>query len=168
METQKLSSLKNPRKVLCLLLFFGALVFGGMNIPGRFSVTTTPSLKYRVFFLKNISDDASKIRKDDYVLFNMSTGYINNGKRFDAIKKVSCVSGEYLTVKDKNYFCNGQFIGHAKDVSSIGKPVNNFLFDGQMPEGMIFVTGDHIDSYDSKYFGFVRRKDVKAIASPMF
>ena len=161
----KLSSLSDPRKVLYLLLFIGSLVFGGMNIPSRFSVTTTPSLKHRVFFLKNTSIG---IKKGDYVLFNMSTSYINNGKRFNAIKEVSCVPGEYLTVKDKNYSCNGQFIGHAKDVSLRGEPVNNFQFDGHIPEGMIFVTGDHKNSYDSKYFGFLRRKDVKAIACPIF
>ena len=163
----KLSNLSDPRKILYLLLFMGILVFGGINIPSRFSVTTTPSLKHRVFFLKKTSD-GSEIKKGNYVLFNMSTSYINNGKRFNAIKGVSCVSGEYLTVKDKAYFCDGQFIGHAKDRSLRGEPVNNFLFNGQIPEGMIFLTGDHKDSYDSKYFGFFRRKDVKAIACPIF
>lgn len=167
MEKLKLSNLRDPRKVLYLLLFIGALVFGGINIPSRFSVTITPSLKHRVFFLKNTSN-GSEIKKDNYVLFNMSTSYINNGKRFNAIKEVSCVSREYLTVKDKNYFCDEQFIGHAKDISLRGEPVNNFLFDGHIPEGMIFVTGGHKDSYDSKYFGFLRRKDVKAIAYPIF
>ena len=167
MEKLKLSNLRDPRKVLYLLLFIGALVFGGISIPSRFSVTITPSLKHRVFFLKK-TFDGSEIKKGDHVLFNMSTSYINNGKRFNAIKEVSCVSREYLTVKDKNYFCNGQFIGHAKDISLRGEPVNNFLFDGQIPEGMIFVTGSHKDSYDSKYFGFLRRKDVKAIAYPIF
>ena len=99
----------------------------------------------------------------------LSTTHIQDGEPLKTTKKVGCVSGDSLSVKwKKHYYCNGTYLGYAKDKSIKGNPVENFIHNGIIPEGMLFVIGDHPDSYDSKYFGFLRKENVKAIAYPIF
>jgi len=46
--------------------------------------------------------------------------------------------------------------------------VEAFSFSGKVPDGALFVVGDSPDSYDSRYFGFLRKEDVIKIAHPVF
>jgi signal peptidase I len=149
-----------------VFIFTAVLIVGGSLIPTRFAFTTTVSLNHRIFFLKHISD-IREIAKHDYVMFPMHTKLILEGKEFTAIKQVTCDAGDKLEVKGKDYFCNGKSLGSAKSKSLRGEPLTQFVFNGAVPSGMLFVTGHHKDSYDSRYFGFVRREDVKAIAHPI-
>ncbi len=149
-----------------VLIFIAVLVAGGSLIPSRFAFTTTVSLKHRLFFIKNVSCDA-QVRKNSYVMFPLHTQLILEGKEFVAIKQVTCQPGDMLEAKGKGYYCNGELIATAKPVSLKGEPLAAFDFNGRVPSGMLFVTGHHKDSYDSRYFGFVRREDVKAIAYPL-
>jgi len=41
------------------------------------------------------------------------------------------------------------------------------VFNGKVPEGTLFVSGQHRDSFDSRYWGFLDRKKVEAIAHPL-
>lgn len=156
------------RKALYALIAVVIAALGGMYIPGRISVTLTPSLDKRVFLLSEATS-GMKIKKGDYVMFMLSTHYINNGRPVRTIKRVGCTEGSTLSVKwEKYYYCNNMYIGQAKDKSLKGEPVKSFRFNGEVPNGALFVVGDHPDSYDSKYFGFLRKEDVKAIAHPIF
>lgn len=71
------------------------------------------------------------------------------------IKKVACDSGDRLFVMDKVYYCNDKLISIAKDKDRKGNKVDNFKFNGVIPDGKLFVIGTNKDSYDSKYFGFI-------------
>ncbi len=149
-----------------LVIFVAVLIAGGALLPSRFAFTTTVSLKYRLFFLKHVSGDAP-VRKSNYVMFPMHTHLILEGKEFVAIKQVACQPGDTLEVKGRDYYCNGEFIASAKPLSMRGEPLAAFQFSGAVPADMFFVTGHHKDSYDSRYFGFLRKEDVKAIAYPI-
>jgi len=163
---QKLLNL-NIVKALFIVIIL-ALV--GMYIPQKISVTLTPSLDKRVFYLSSIDKSTEKyIGKGTYVMFEFQSELFNNGKSIKAIKKVGCSAGDKLDIKYINhYYCNGVFLGVAKEKSKKGEPVENFKFVGIIPDKKIFVIGDHPDSYDSRYFGFLETKDVKAIAYPIF
>ncbi len=160
LDLQKLSRHKY------LLIFVTVLIAGGALLPSRFAFTTTVSLKHRFFFLKNVSGDVP-VRKNSYVMFPMHTQFILEGREFVAIKQVSCQPGDTLELKGRDYYCNGEFIASAKPLSMKGEPLSAFRFSGPVPSGMLFVTGHHKDSYDSRYFGFVRKEDVKAIVYPI-
>jgi len=83
----------------------------------------------------------------------VETGKCNGIK---VTKKVGCVAGDLLEVRKGNaFFCNHVLIGHAKDKTKDGQPLNVFLFNGTVPEGKLFAFGTNKDSYDSRYFGFV-------------
>ncbi len=148
------------------VLFMAGLVFAGMAIPPRIAVTMTPSLDKRIFFIKE--KNPTEVRKSDYVLFTCDFSRVDPEFPTVAIKRVACTAGEILRTQGNVYFCEGESIGMAKDVSLGGERVAKFVYDGVIPEGYIFVAGDHRDSYDSKYFGFLRKRDVQAIVYPLF
>jgi hypothetical protein len=50
-----------------------------------------------------------------------------------AVKRIACTTGDFLDSKEGGYFCNGTFIGKAKDQSLRGTPTKKFLFNGTHP-----------------------------------
>jgi conjugal transfer pilin signal peptidase TrbI len=132
----------------------------------RIAVTVTPSLRYRVFYLKDCSE--KEIRKGEYVLFNLDHPVTRDLRFEKTIKQVVCAPGDQLSVNDRDYYCNGIFIGRAKDVSLRNEKVTNFVYSGEVPARSLFVMGHHKDSYDSRYFGFISSNDVEKMAYPLF
>jgi len=142
-----------------------ALVFG-LLLPGRIAVAISPSLNHRIFVItKSFTPD--EIRKGDYVVFTVRSHYIKNGKAARLLKKVSCVAGQMLETKAREYYCDGEYLGMAKQYSLKGEPVDSFVYSGTVPEGKLFVTGNHRDSFDSRYLGFIERRNVEGIAHPL-
>lgn len=159
----RLSSLKNSKNFR-LFLFFFSLILCGSLIPSRLSVSLTPSLDHRLFYLDRFPNPYA-IKKYDYVLFTFSSRYINDGKPVKAIKQVACDEGKILRVTGNAYYCNGnEYIGRAKDYSLKGERLKNFVYNGKVPESYVFVAGRHKDSFDSRYYGFIKKKDIEAIA----
>lgn len=160
--------LKNfSRNEVCQIAMIASAFAIGLLIPSRISVTITPSLQHRVFLVADLTDPR-EIRKDVYVLFILRSPKIFGGKPTPAIKFVGCAGGEHLEQKERDYYCNGIYLGRAKDFSLAGEKLNRFQYDGRVPDDSIFVLGQHKDSYDSRYFGFIKKKDVKKIAYPLF
>jgi type IV secretory pathway protease TraF len=85
------------------------------------------------------------------------------------LKKVVCDEGDILTVdNDKRFFCNGVYVGKAKDRALDGSALTNFVWNGPVPPGMILAMGEHKDSYDGRYYGFVQKTSVLNKAHPVF
>lgn len=162
MQNKSNSPKKYDWTVFLLVL---SLAIAGAVIPSRFTVNPTPSLAATLFLLKSSPDT---VRKGDYVVFKLKeTDRHAPGKQL--IKQVTCDQGERLTVKDKEYWCNGnEHLGKAKDLSLKGERLDNFAYNGIIPKGFCFVSGYHKDSYDSRYWGFLNKNDIRALAYPVF
>ncbi len=147
----------------------------GMLIPGRICITLTPSLNKRVFWM---SHNVENIQRNDYVLFTLDTGHLSpdvsipddvrKGDEVQVMKRVACVTGDLLKVDGQDYFYNDSFIGRSKLLSIKGKRLTPFTYNGIVPEGLVFLIGDHPDSYDSRYYGFIDRMTFQAHAWPIF
>lgn len=144
------------------------LLVAGTLLPYKFSVTLTPSLKHRIYWLTRNPD---KVVRGDYVLFHHKelAAKVGMKKSEEMLKVIGCNEGDQLTVDaEKKFYCNGEYLVRAKDISLKGEPLQHFVFNGQIPKGVMFVMGQHKDSYDSRYFGFVDKNRILAKAYPIF
>ena len=141
----------------------------GTALPYKISVTITPSLNKRLYW---INHNPAHVGHGDYVLFhfrNEKIASIMTDKSRHMMKIIGCDEGETLTVDaNKNFCCNGEYLVKAKDLSLKGEPLQHFRFNGKIPEGLMFVMGQHKDSYDSRYFGLLEKTRVIAKAYPLF
>jgi len=156
----------NIRKVLTLSFILYSLLFGIYFTHNHIAITLTPSLTNTLFYL---SDAAGKeIRKGNYVVFSLSDP-ITHRLRFSKVtKKVACVAGDLLRVDGRDFYCNDEHLCQAKETSLTGEKLSHFQFNGVIPAGSLFVVGEYKDSYDSRYFGFIKEGSVEKIAYPLF
>jgi conjugal transfer pilin signal peptidase TrbI len=155
-----------PRKGLCLLAGFLILSFVGAVIPGRLSISLSNSVGYRLFYYKP-QFTSSLLKKDTFVLFDVYTKLRPDCWPCQVVKKIACVEGDVLSQEETTFYCNEEYIGTAKPFATDGTPLQAFQFNGVIPRGKLFVVGACVDSYDSRYIGFIDKKDVKAIVVPI-
>lgn len=142
------------------------LSLSGYWFCSRLVFAISPSLSHRVFVL----DRSGRVpRKGDYVIFTLTSPLMENGKKQRVIKEVTCAPGETLRVDARNryFYCNGIYLGMAKLITLKGKALPLFVFNGKVPEGKLFVSGQHRDSFDSRYWGLLDRARVEALAKPL-
>lgn len=132
------------------------------------TVTLTPSLTHRVFWRSTSPAGVRAVHTGSYIIFeHVVPAPLNRLVR--VVKRVGCSSGETLTADaNDDYYCNGQYLGRAKRRTLLGEPLTPFRYNGVVPDGMLFVVGDHRDSYDSRYIGFVQHEMVEEIAWALF
>lgn len=138
------------------------------------SVTLTPSVKHRIWWL---SDDIEQIRHGRYVLFllpyetvegELVSESVRQGEDVRAIKRVGCDEGEILSRRERAFYCGEELLGLAREKSSSGRPLTPADVSGRIPVGQAFLIGDHPDSFDSRYFGLVPKESYLAWARPIF
>ncbi len=140
----------------------------GAWMPQHIDVTLTPSIKYRVFWVKG-KPSANEPLKGKYIMFDEPDNpYLPHPKTRCTTKKVVCAGGDHLDVEGDNFICNGRLLGIGKHYTLKGQPVKLFAFNGVIPDGSLFVMGDHADSFDSRYHGFISINGVKAVEVPIF
>lgn len=128
------------------------------------SVTFTHSLTHRVFWRSDNPALIKTVHTGNYVIFRHFVPAPLN-RVTQLIKRVGCSSGEVLAVDAQDdYFCNGRYLGRAKHKTLRGEPLTPFRYNGVVPPEMLFLIGDHRDSYDSRYMGFIETKDIREIA----
>lgn len=136
-----------------------------LTLPRYFCVALPPSLFHKLFW---IDRNTSRIGRGDYVLFS-HRDMATRGRTMLMVKLVGCNEGDMLTVDNiKRYYCNGEYIGRAKDKGLNGTPLRNFDWNGPVPAGKILPMGQHKDSYDGRYYGFIAKSEVKGKAHPVF
>jgi len=151
------------------IVVLAALLVGSW-LPARISISTSPSLPHRIFFL---SKNKADIRTGDYLVFNHSdTSFTKNGLQpanDQMIKQVGCSPGENLSQDgDNKYFCNEQYLGTALAADSTGRKLPIFHFSGPVPQNSYFMVGAKPRSFDSKYFGFVHAEEILYTALPLW
>ena len=151
-----------------IFIGFCLIVFYYLGVAPHLTVAVTGSLRYKLFWT-DLAPDVSKISKGSYVRFELHHPLLVNPVTHMAIKEVVCAGGDSLRVDDhKQYFCNEQALGAAKDKALTGALLKHFVFNGVVPQDALFVMGHHKDSLDSRYVGFVNRSMVKQIAYPLY
>jgi conjugal transfer pilin signal peptidase TrbI len=181
----------NTRQKIRFGIFMLTLIVLGITLPSKFAVSITKSLDHRIYY---ISRDPSEgeLHKGDYIIFFIRSKYFKNGEPIRLIKQIACDEGEYIIELNRHYYCVSNleghtvqelkdswlagrhvkgvlpsYIGKAKEYSLKGDKLDKFDYSGVIPKGYCFVAGHHKDSFDSRYWGFVKKSEVKAKAYPI-
>lgn len=126
----------------CLIL--ASILFKHILIPATHSVY--PKVLYR-------TGDVA-IAQDQYVTFLLKDNYLPGGESH-LVKRLGCIAGQYLSRIGNQFYCDGKEIALAVRSDSNGKTLPVFNFTGIIPKGKAFAVGDTINSYDSRYWGFI-------------
>lgn len=117
----------------------------------------------RIPFTDHYIYDGSDPKRGDIIIFEYP-----NDPSVDYIKRVIGVPGDTIEVRDKQLYRNGTpvkeaYIRHT-DPDGI-EPLRDNYAPVKVPPGKYFVMGDNRDnSLDSRFWGFVDRKAIKAKA----
>ncbi len=162
------------KKTLSILLFVFSVLLIGAMVPSRIAITTSPSLDKRIFFVLKEAP-IQGVEQGQYVMLDLRNtalskeiwadvkGAAGEEKTARIVKRVTCRGGDILESRGNEYFCNGQHIGTAKDKTLSGRDTVKFKYNAAIPSGFLFVTGDHADSLDSKYFGLVPENKIEYV-----
>lgn len=146
-----------------IIMILTAALAVGLWLPAHISVTVTPSLGHRIFFL--VEPESLDFKEGDYLLFHKQ---LNQAQTDQLLKMVGCAPGQLLRVESGEYYCGEKYLGLALANDSKGKPLPQFIHNGPVPAGSLFMIGNHPRSYDSKYFGFIHADSVLKKAYPIW
>ncbi len=162
----------NWKKLLKYISVVLLVATPGFILPQKLVFSFGNSVNYHLFWKLG-----GNISFQDYVIITtpLSNKY-TMGKNL--IKKVGCMPGDVLEITpSRDYYCyhmgESYYLGRAKDRSLKGEPVVNFNPCGSgyckvvVPEGEFFLIGDHKDSYDSRYMGFLNAKSILGCLKPI-
>lgn len=116
----------------------------------RIALSKSESLETAIFFIKPID---SLPERGDYLYFTAPNNPYFSGP---AVKRVVGLPGDAIEIVDRDVIVGGSRIGRAKPLTRMGDPLTPVELT-VVPENYVFVAGDHIDSFDSRYaeFGLV-------------
>ena len=155
------------KRVLKYLAFFSAvlfLVYSALNMSGyKLALNKSESMATAIYGVTPLN---SNIVRGEYAYFHIPPNPYFAG---DLVKRVVGIAGDEIRVEGSDVFVNGVLVGPAKPLTRKGLPLTK-VEGGVVPNGFVFVAGDHIDSYDSRYqeFGFVSVTALQGRARELF
>ncbi len=155
-KAQKKASGRLEKTVIFVLSgFIISLIAFWIQPRYRFAVQTD----YSVNFVVGITDRGNiSPAKGEYFAFRFLAKSNDPRHGRDFVKRLGCMEGEYLQNRGRDYYCDGEYLGTAKEFSKTGRALQAFEYDGIIPKDRYFAIGETKDSFDSKFWGFVRRE----------
>lgn len=133
-------------------------------IPSRqlgLRVNQTDSLPYRVF--THAKADPNAFKYGDIVSFS------HPYSKIPLAKLLMGLPGDTVKV-DRNYvFVNDENLGEIKQEAPSGMRLTP-ITSGPIPAGYVFVYGEHVESFDSRYaeFGLIKIDDIQEVLCPIY
>lgn len=165
MKIKKLDFTKKHKIIfLCLSLMLVLLSYLSNRYIGINISKSVPFITY-------IKHDTDKISYNDYVLFKFPKNQLYKVDTL-AVKQIKCMQGQILnTINDNQtivYTCDNKIISHLTIFKRPnGEQLNIFKYNGIIPKHSYFVTGSAYESYDSRYWGFIKRNQIIKKVTPL-
>ena len=133
-----------------------------------FARNITPSLPQKYWVIAK----GKKPKRGDYICFTLSeeTAKKNNlPSNIKFTKQVVGVEGDRITLKNRDFYINDDYVATAKTHSLKGEPLTPSS-EGVLGKGKYYVFSPHTDSFDSRYqkMGWVNQEQVVGVAYPIW
>jgi len=139
-----------------LLLLF-AVVFTIGTVMERVVIVRGKSVPHTVLF----SSPGAVARMGDYVTVTVYPDtHAVIDKRSVFLKRVACDSGQFIELVNDTFFCDDHRLGGFVRETLDGRPLQPWPGGVVIPDGKAFIMGSHPRSFDSRYFGLVRKEDL--------
>ena len=166
----KARTLVERNRFLCGLFAAGAVFVGSAGLLGsRVVLQVTPSMPRGVYWV----EQSRQIGKGDIIVFEapadarmliaarhwwkLSVGYL-------LMKPVVARKGDRVRVSAKGLFINSVFFGAVERIDTEGLPLPLREIDRVLSEHEYFTASRYEHSFDSRYFGIIRREAIKGVA----
>ncbi|AYQ57037.1 hypothetical protein MS2017_1347 [Bathymodiolus thermophilus thioautotrophic gill symbiont] len=101
--------------------------------------------------------------KNEFVYFNFKHPLLPKNIKILS-KKLVCIGGDKLQINDKFIICNEQkYPIKRNQKTGSGKLIKQFYYDGIVPKNKAVVWGSNLESFDSRYWGFIDYQKLKTI-----
>jgi conjugative transfer signal peptidase TraF len=157
-------------KFLCALFLAGAVFVGAAKLLGpRVVIQVTPSMPRGVYWL----DASREIARGDIIVFDAPAGARRliserDWWRFSVgyvlMKPVVARKADRVRVSSRGLFINGALFGAVDRFDSEGLPLPLREIDTVLSEQEYFTASSYEHSFDSRYFGVIRREAIKGVA----
>ncbi len=151
--------------VLCPIAIVGAhYLFEYLSWHYIFGIFATDSILNKSFIIidKDIQKYDSLKHRIVAFKFPMDTFYYKKDTPFAKI--VVCDSGDTLNTKGREFYCNGVLLGKARIYDNKGNKVPQFQYNGVISQDSCFVMGDNPMSFDSRYWGLLKKDRIKGVS----
>ncbi len=141
-------------------------------VRSQVTINISHSLPRGLYWLTEVKEPED-IEIGDIVLFDTpekakkyiyGRGYQNRDVK-QILKMVAATEKDQITKKDSRLYINGFSNYRFLMKDSLGNPLPQLSTEELQPhEGDLFVIGTHYRSFDSRYYGVIKRSNVKATA----
>jgi conjugative transfer signal peptidase TraF len=97
-----------------------------------------------------------------------SRGWIPEHLRYYLMKPVVAKQGDIVEVSAAGLCINGKYFGPVSQYDSQGLSLPRLYKKYVLGPGEYFVATRYRNSFDSRYFGKIRRSDIKWVARPLW
>ncbi len=145
---------------IILLIFFFVILFLKIINNKKVFLNITPSVKVGIYLMEEY-DNLKNLKKGDYVIFPPPVQAVKRDYHNNFLKQVVANSNDIILVDNNQIFINGVFYGNIKEKDSFGNNIRT-LEEGIyfLKEDEYFVMGEHFNSYDSRYFGSIKKNEI--------
>ncbi len=119
------------------------------------------SKPYAVYLAKKLNGDYSSLERGGIYMFAVKgIKLYPDGKLF--VKFLAGLPGDHVEItRDERILINGKEAARGLSyLHKIGKPIDDFVFSGVIPEKKYFVLGDTEFSFDSRYWGPIDEEQI--------
>jgi signal peptidase I len=167
------TALLNKTKIIKLSALFiaGALFFTviGVYTNGkRIGFNITESFPERIFVYTPYN--GQELQYGQRIVFKLPVSVpkeygFHKGSLFS--KEIVGREGDEISFKERNVtvelYSNGKFLARAYKKDALGNTLPIFRFTGKIPKDCYFVVAPHPYSFDSRYFGFIKKEQIEGI-----
>lgn len=130
------------------LMFFG-IALSAIGSVSSLYINLSYSLPGKLYVTNKLDRDLTERERGEIYSFKYYGEYLPHN--LVVTKRIVGVPGDVVTEQAGLFLINGQPVAQAKELSLTGQTLEVNPFRGVIPKGKFFFTGDHKDSFDSRY-----------------